>query len=272
MPGQERLLPSDRVGGLRRYAGLVATLAEREFLSAYRGNLTGALSSFIVPLVMLATYTFVFSILIPIRIRPEQSKLDYGFFLFSGLIAWNLFADVASRAPRLFVDSPNYVTRPLFPVSAIAASPCLASFYRALPWLLAFVAARWLLFGELPATALLAPIALAWTSLLVLGVVLVLACLGALVRELGALVPAGLTLLFFLTPVIYLQETIDRVSPWVGRLNPMAEPVLVLRGLLFDGVLPGPELLLLSLASTLFWVGLGWALYRFTRPLLQDLV
>jgi lipopolysaccharide transport system permease protein len=259
-------------GSLRRTLGLTATLAEREFLATYRGNLTGAITSILVPLVMLGTYTFVFSVLIPVRVRPGQSDRDYAFFLFAGLIAWNLFAEVAARAPRLYTSSSNYVNRPQFPISAIVAAPCLAAFYRSLPWLAAFVIAHWGLIERPPTTWLLAPLVLLWTALLTLAISLVLASLGALVRDIGDIVPPGLTLLFFLSPVLYPAEMLAQVTVWLERLNPLSPPLVILRGLLLDGTLPSPTLFGLATISTLVWTGLGVLSYRATRPLLQDLV
>jgi lipopolysaccharide transport system permease protein len=264
-------LATRNAGAIRRYLDLTRALAEREFLSVYRGNLTGALASFVVPLLMLGTYTFVFSVLIPVRMQAGQSRLDYGFFLFSGLIAWNLFADVAARAPRLFVDSPQYVARPQFPISAIVAAPCLAAFYRSLPWLAAFLVARWALSESPPATLWLAPLMLVWTALLTLGVALVLASIGALIRDLADFVPPGLTLLFFLSPILYPQDVLARASEWIGRLNPLAPQITMVRGLVFEGVMPTANDLFAAAAATVLWGIAGCVLYRTTRPVLQDL-
>ena len=126
----------------RHYMGLCFVLAEREFVAGFRGNWTGALTTFAVPLFMLATYSFVFSTLIPVRIRPEQTQLDYAFFLFSGLIVWNGVVDVATRAPRIFAESRHYVQRPQFPLSLLVVAPCLAGLYRALPWVAAYLLAH----------------------------------------------------------------------------------------------------------------------------------
>ena len=115
-------LVAAQAGELRRYADLTHALAMREFVGRYRGNLAGGLSAIAVPLMMLATYTFVFSVLLPGRVRPGHTATDFGFFLFAGLVGWNLFAEVASRSPRLFVDSAQYVRKPQFPISALVAA------------------------------------------------------------------------------------------------------------------------------------------------------
>jgi lipopolysaccharide transport system permease protein len=260
------------LGVIRRYLELTHALAMREFLGRYRGNLTGSLGSFLIPLLMLATYTFVFSVLIPVRIRPEQSRLDYGFFLFAGLITWNLFADVLSRAPRLFLDSPQYLRKPLFPISALVGAPCLASFYRSLPWLLAFLVAQLLMVGRPTAAVWVAPGVLALATLLTGGVAFGLASLGVLIRDLSDFVPAGLTMLFFLSPVLYPPEVLDRAGPWVATLNPVSHHVIMLRSVIFEGRFPPLESLMVAGLWTLICVAAGLALYRATRSVLQDLV
>jgi lipopolysaccharide transport system permease protein len=263
---------SRRSIAIRRYAGLTRTLADREFIGAYRGNITGFLASLLVPLLMLATYTFVFSFLIPIRIRPEQSTIDYAFFLFSGLIAWNVFADVAARAPRLFLESPQYVTRPRFPLSVIVAAPCLASFYRTLPWLAAYVIVR-SAFVEVPAATLwLAPLSLVWTSLLVFGFTLLLASIGTLVQDLADFVPPGLNLVFFLSPILYPAERLSELSNWILWLNPIASHVVMARSLIFEGTLPSSGVLIAVSASTLLVLAVGVCLYRIVYRVLQDVV
>ena len=257
---------------LRRYADLTHALAMREFVGRYRGNLAGGLSEIAVPLMMLATYTFVFSVLLPGRVRPGHSATDFGFFLFAGLVGWNLFAEVASRSPRLFVDSPQYVRKPQFPISALVTAPCLAGFYRSLPWAAAFAIAGFALGEAPPATGWLTPVALLLTALMTAGFGLTLASLGVLIRDLSDLVPAALTLAFFLSPILYPTDVLTGVSPWLRTLNPMASHLTIVRGLLFDGVLPDAALLVEATLWTAASLAMGIALYRATRSSLQDLL
>jgi lipopolysaccharide transport system permease protein len=256
----------------RRYADLTHALAMREFVGRYRGNLSGGLSAIAVPLMMLATYTFVFSVLLPGRVRPGHSATDFGFFLFAGLVAWNLFSELVSRGPRLFADSPQYVRKPQFPISVLVAAPCLAGFYRSLPWAAAFAIAGFALGETPPATAWLTPLALLLTALLTAGFGLMLASLGVLIRDLNDLVPAALTLGFFLSPILYPTEVLTSVSPWLRTLNPLASHLTIARGLLFDGVLPDPALVLEATLWTAASLFMGIALYRATRTSLQDLL
>jgi lipopolysaccharide transport system permease protein len=259
-------------GGFRRYLGLAAALAAREFPGAYRGNLTGALAAIFVPLAMLATYSFVFSTLIPVRIAADRSTGDYALFLFSGLVVWNLFADVAVRGPRLFVGSPNYVQRPHFPVSLLVLAPCLASFYRSLPWLAAYLVAHGVIVGSWSWTQLAAPLVLGAAALLTVGVTLCLASIGAVLRDTADLVPPAMTLLFFLSPILYPAAKLDAVAEWILLVNPAAAMIEAMRSLVFEQVVPSEAVALRLLGTVAGWFALGMLLYRGVRRALPDLI
>jgi len=255
----------------RHYTGLALVLAEREFVAGFRGNWTGALTTFAVPLLMLLTYSFVFSTLIPVRIRPEQTRLDYAFFLFSGLVIWNGIVDVGTRAPRIFAESRHYTQRPQFPTSLLLVAPALAALYRALPWLVAYAVGHWVLLRPLPATAWLAPVALLWMLAMSIGISLALAALGAFIRDLGDLAPPLFTLLFFLSPILYPIESIEQVSPWVAAANPIAAGIELGRDLLFEGRMPTADLALRCGAAAAGALAIGILAHRWVRSRLADL-
>jgi len=65
-----------------RFRGLLATLTSRELKARYRGSVLGFLWSLANPLLLLAIYTFVFSVIF----KPRISGLEpYALFVVSGL-------------------------------------------------------------------------------------------------------------------------------------------------------------------------------------------
>ena len=77
-------------------------MTQREVLQRYRGSMLGIVWSFILPLVMLAVYMFVFSVVFKTRWGLEQeNELQFGVILFSGLIVHALFTECLTRAPGL---------------------------------------------------------------------------------------------------------------------------------------------------------------------------
>ena len=64
--------------------------------------------AFLNPILMLAVYTFVFSVVFQARWGGEQeSKGQFAIVLFAGLIVHGLFAEVLNRAPQLVLSNAN---------------------------------------------------------------------------------------------------------------------------------------------------------------------
>jgi lipopolysaccharide transport system permease protein len=262
---------SARSAALRRYGEIVFTLAQRDFKGRFRGNWLGFVGVAIVPLLFLLAYTFVFTTLMPVQLKPGSDRADYAFFFFSGLIGWTFFADTVARAPRLFASQAHFVRKALFPASALPAASVLTAFYNALLWAAAFIAVRWIREGSVPPTVALAPLLLLWIALLSLGFSLLLAACGAFVRDLGELIGPALTVALFASPVIYPSERIANVAPWLLVWNPVAQPIEAMRAALFEGRLPAASGVATGLAWTSAMLALGWFACRRAEPLLADL-
>jgi lipopolysaccharide transport system permease protein len=258
--------------GARRYLEIVHLLARREFQARYRGNLFGTFSAVLVPLLFLLTYTFVFSTLIPVRLNPDATRTDYAFFFFSGLVGWTLFAEPTARAPRLFAGQAHFVRRSLVPVSALPLASSLTAFYHSLLWVAVFVLARALSGDPLPRTLLAAPVLLLLLALLTAGIALVVAALGAFVRDLAEWIGPLLSIGLFVSPILYPAERIASVAPWLVQLNPLSPIIEGIRDALLEGSLPGAS----ALGSLVLWpvavLLAGIVVHRRFRPLLADVL
>ncbi len=255
-----------------RYWEIALVIAQREFVGRFRGNILGVVTSLAVPLLFLATYTFVFTQLIPIRIRPGASEGDYAFFLFAGLVGWNLFAETAGRAPKLFSGQSHYVRKSLFPTSALAIASCLSALGQSLLWLAAFAIARLVMGHGLPMSLMGAPLVLCGIAAFSVGVSLLVASVGVFVGDLAELMGPVLALGMFVSPVLYPAELLASVSPWLVTLNPMAEHLELLRGCLLGEVSAAPQAVILALAWTGGTLLVGGLTHARVRPLLADAV
>lgn len=113
--------PIEMVASYWRNRSLINTLTKREILGRYRGSSFGLLWSFFNPILMLAVYTFVFSVVFNARWGAGSggSKTEYALVLFAGLIVFNIFAEYASRAPDLVLSNVNYVKKVVFPLEIL---------------------------------------------------------------------------------------------------------------------------------------------------------
>ncbi len=253
-----------------RYVELVRMLAHREFTGRYRGNLFGASSALVVPVLFLLVYAFVFTTLIPVEVKPGVRDPGYGFFLFAGLVGWNLFADTTSRAPRLYAQSSSLVRSSMLPLSALPVASACASFLTGMLWLAVFVGLRLWRGEALAAQILLAPVALLGLAAVSAGIALALAAIGTLLRDVAELVPPLLGLGFFISPVLYPASRLAEHSAWLLTANPVAGLIETLRASLLGDGWPSPELLLCAVAWPCAALAFGLLLHQRVHARLVD--
>lgn len=244
------------------HRGLLFALMKREIVARYRGSALGLMWSLITPIVLLATYTLVFSYFFQMKWSPEDSGRGYFIvMLFCGLIPFNFLTEVVARSPGLIIASPNYVKRVAFPVQLLPAVATGAALFHALIGMAILILMRWLVLGSLPWTVLYLP--LIWLPLVIftLAVSLIVSAAGVFIRDLGHAVGLILNVVFFLSAVIYPASTIPESWRLILWLNPLACAILQIRetcvqgmdlNLRLFGVLMGGSVLLLIAAAGWF--------------------
>jgi lipopolysaccharide transport system permease protein len=256
------------------HAGLIRQLAVREVAARYRQSWLGTLWTVITPLLMLATYTFVFRLVFKLRWGTGGTESDLGFALrlYAGLAVFNFFSECVSRAPRLILDQPHLVKKVIFPIEILSwvnALAALAQLGVALGLLLLLRLADQ---GHLPLSAWALP--LVWLPLLPLCVGLgwLLSSVGTYVRDVGQIVALAMGLLMFLSPIFFpVQSLPEVVQPWIA-LNPLALPITLTHTVLLDGQWPDWGAWATHLMGCLALAWLGAVFFRAARKGFADVV
>lgn len=219
---------------------LIRAVVRREFISRFRGSMLGVAWAVISPLGVLLTYTVLFSITVP-QLSAGMSITDYASGIFIGLIVFNLFSELAYRAPMLLHEHVNFVKRSIFPSETIAWTATIRAFIYSGIAFAVYIAFRLLTAGTLPLTILLTPLLIVPFALFILGVVWFLMALGAFTRDVAHIMASVVPMLMFATPVFYRLEQIDQMSPstarWL-RLNIVGDYIEMFRSIALDGHLP----------------------------------
>jgi lipopolysaccharide transport system permease protein len=267
--------PLAMVRSLWEHRQLTWQLARREVEARYRGARLGLLWSVTTPLAMLAIYTFAFAVVLGLRWRADAAEgtAEFALTLFCGLIVFNFFADVVSRAPAMIVQSPNYVKKVVFPVEVFVPASSLAALVNAmigvLVWLLVF-----LLFGPTwpHPTVLWLPLVLVPVCLLTAGIAWILSSLGVFVRDIGHAVGLGLQMLFFLTPIFYRIEIVPEPYRWLIALNPLAHAVDDARRVMMWGQPPVWSVWVGSVGASAVVALAGYAFFVKSRRAFADVL
>ena len=225
---------------LWRLRRLTWQLAERELAARFRGSFLGILWSFLLPLMMLAVYTFVFAIVFQTRwVGQDGQRPIVALILFAGIVPFNLLSEVLATAPQAITANPGYVKRIVFPLEVLPLVRFLVALVNALASMVVLVFGLLAMRGNLPATLPLFPVV--WLPLLLYAVAAAygLAAFGVFVRDVTHAVGALLPFLFFLTPIVYPAEAVPEGFRFVAHLNPIAHVVDDSRRVLVFGMQPG---------------------------------
>ena len=259
---------------LLRFRGLLSILVGRELKARYRGSLLGFVWSLVNPLLLAAVYTVVFSVVF--RPRFEGAE-PYALVLLVGLFPWIWVSSSLLEGALSLRANASLIRKAVFPVEVlptVSVVSNLVHFLLALPVLaIALVAGR-LLGHEVGGWwMVLLPAIVALQIPMLTGLSLGLAALNVHFKDVRDLLANLLTLLFFLTPIIYPVGAIP-VS-WLQRvveLNPFTPFILSYRSVLFSGLAPEPILWLkMVLFSFAGWV-LGTLLFQRLRETLVEAV
>lgn len=263
----------EMVVSLWRNRGLVKVLTRREIIGRYQGSILGLFWSFFNPVLMLAVYTFVFSVIFKARWGSgSESKAEFALALFAGLLIFNLFAECINRAPTLILSQPTYVKKVIFPLEILpwisfgtALFHTLVSF---LVWLIFYLT----IFGMPPVSILLFPLILLPLMLLTMGLSWFLASLGVFLRDVAQVIGIATSALMFLTPIFYPVSAIPEGYRHLLYLNPLTFIVDQVRDLLIfgHGIAWSGFWGLLSLSVCVAWLGFAW--FQKTRKGFADVL
>ena len=233
----------------------------------------GLLWSFFNPVLMLAVYTFVFSIVFKARwAGGSDSKTEFALVLFTGLMVFNLFSECVNRAPGLILGNVNYVKKVVFPLEILPVVALGSAGFHLLISLFVWLIFYLIFFGVPQATILLLPVILLPLVLMTLGLSWLLASLGVYLRDVSQIIGVITTVLMFLSPIFYpIVALPEEYRPFM-QISPLTLIVEQTR----DVMIWGKSLdwsawaVYLLLSSMIAWLGFAW--FQKTRKGFADVL
>jgi lipopolysaccharide transport system permease protein len=263
----------EAVRQIARFRGLLLTLTTRDLKARYRGSVLGVLWSLINPLLLLGVYTVVFGFLFtPPRAQGIQ---PYSVFLVTGLFPWIWVSSSLLDGSMSLITNAGLIRKAVFPTEVlpmVSVTVNLAHLLLAVPIVLgALLVGRLLGYGVGGWGVLLAPAVVLLQVPLVSGLALGLAALNVHFKDVRDILANLLTLLFFMTPIIYALDAIP--SPDLRRLlhlNPFTPFTLAYQKTLFRGEVPSVDLWAqMAVASLVAWAVGSWVFGRLRDTLVE---
>lgn len=253
---------------LWEFRDLVVTFALRDIKLRYRQTALGVIWVALQPLMGAATFAFVFGHVAHLK----SDGVPYLAFAFAGLVGWNLFSGIVTRASTSLSTYGSMLSRVYFPRAALPVA-VLGSALLDCVVTLALQALLLAVYGIAPTWRIfLIP---AWVGLavcLAVGVGLVTSSLSARYRDVPYIVPVVLQLLTVLSPVGYDVSSVPSSGRWAVELNPLSGMLQGFRWSLLGGGSLTAETVLLSVSTALLTLIIGAVVFASFERGIADVI
>jgi ABC-type polysaccharide/polyol phosphate export permease len=248
---------------LFRYRELFQSLFRRELRVKYRGSVLGVAWSLVNPLVLVAVYTLVFSVLWRAFSIPH-----YPLFVLSGLLVWIFFQASLLTGSGSLLGHANLVKQVRFPRQLLPLAVVGTNLVSVAVMLAVVLPLNLALIPETRSTFWVALIFLVPLIALVSGLAIVVASATVVFRDIEHLLTTVLLPWFFLTPIFYTFDQLPKIDqhPVLADLlhygNFLTPPLLAIRDPLFFGRMPAAGDAIYAVCAAVAALALGAAVFR----------
>ncbi len=243
---------------------LIKYFVQRQTASGYKGSYLGLVWAFLNPLLMVAMFTLVFSEIIGIKFREVtgDSALNFGLFLYCGLIPFLAYQQALTKGVNVIHRNSDLVQKVVFPIEILPLATVLTSLIQNTLGLGALMLVLVVLEQRLEWTILLLPLVLVPQLLFTLGLGYLMAVAGTYVPDVRETLRIFVRATFWITPILWPAGRVPERFSFLVDYNPLAFLVGAYRALILDGELPGA---MASIYFSLFAVamfGVGFVVFN----------
>lgn len=245
---------------------VIVRLFWRDFIAQFRQKLLGYFWAFLSPFLGIVSFLFLFAIGV---LKPGEGDIPYTIYVLVGSTIWGCLPGAMGLVSGGLQAQADLIMRTRIPKLALAVSS-LAGLVYSIGISMVTMLILFLFIGVTPSWwILLYPLLVLPMVLLGTAAGLVLSVLGPIARDLVPLATQALSFVMYVTPVIYVQSSIQ--NPVVKKLiewNPITYLVDIPRSLVCLGRAENIETFLWVAIGTIVLVTIGLRIFY----LLEDLV
>ena len=250
---------------------LLKNLIIRDLKQRYVGSVGGFIWSFIHPIVLLVCYTFVFSVILMLRLDPKVGTDNFPLYLFCGILPWLMFQDTVVRNCGAITDNAALVTKTAIPAEILPIATTLSNLVHHLIGTI-ILTVTLVFFHSINLSILWVLLYLPILIILAQGLGWGVASLNVFFRDTTQIVNVIMVFWFWFTPVFYPIEMVpDSFRPLIA-VNPMAVMVSGYRNAFLQLRQPDLEHLLFLVGWALVVYVVGALFFRQSKSAFEEVL
>jgi lipopolysaccharide transport system permease protein len=242
--GQELVVQGEEVGSMAGslgrtldYRHLLWNIVAKDLKIKYQRSLLGFAWSLLNPLMMIGVYTLAFTYVMKLP-TPR-----FALFILIGLLSWNFFAGAVASATEAVSGQGSLLRSVVFPRVVLPFSAVLFNLVQYLLSILVFFPIVLFVYRVAPTQQmLLFPVFLVLQVMFITGLTLALSTAAAAFKDVKHLVEVGLSIGFWLTPIIYEPTMVPEQFREVALLAPMTSYIRAYQDIFYYGTWPDPAI------------------------------
>ena len=257
------------ISSIVRNRELIWEMTLRDLRGINKGASLGWLWLFINPLVQVAAYVMIVSIVFKARLSSDTGPFGYALYVLSGMIPWQMMTKAIQESPSLIRERMDLVKQVIYPIETLPLNSLMVSSVASFVSLFIFLILS-LLNGDVRWAYFLLPIPFFLLLTFILGISWMFSIAGVIIKDLREILTVILTLSVYFSPVL-LNESMVGKKTWHYILwNPLSHVVICFRDIFNAQFHPWSWAIFSGMSLAALWIG-GWVITR-TKLLINEYI
>lgn len=246
---------------MKKYKFLLKQLISRDFKVKYKRSILGVIWSLLYPVLTMTVMAVVFSNIF----KFSTPGVNYLVYLLTGLVMFNYFNEASNLAMSSVVANFGLINKIYIPKYIFPLSKCMFVGINFLLTLIPLYAIILITGTPLNIYHLLLPYACVCLFVFTLGVGLILSAVSVFLRDMFYIYGILMTIMMYLTPIMYDIKMIDTNLQVFFKLNPLYHYINFARRIILYNEVPTPFTWAVCAGTAIITLVIGVIVFRKTQ-------
>jgi len=251
---------------------LAFSFALRDFKERYVGTGLGQLWYVLSPVITIFIYTVIFSDFMKMKMNIIDNSYAYSIYLVPGLLAWTSFSTILMRLNTSFFEKSNLIKKINVPMFTFQIAIVMTEFLLFILSFLLGIGFLLIVGQDVTWTFLLLLPIMALQTLFAFSIGVILSLFTPFFKDLKEAIPIVVQLWFWMTPIIYMREMLEKKYPALLVYNPFYYFARIYQDIFLYSKVPSLHTLLVITVMTFITLFVAGYLYKKMIGTIKDII
>lgn len=223
-----------------------------DFQKKYIGSRIGVFWSFINPILLMITYTFVFAFVFKSKLPGSESTFSYVLWIICGLGPWLSIVEGIINGSNSIIQNKHIVKSIKIRLEIIPLSCSLTSIVTLSMSLIFVITIKLISSNSISFHLIFLPLILALQYILIFSIVFIIVPFSVFIRDTTVILPTLLMIVLFVSPILYPIEILPEFLISISNYNPFYLLIKFYREIIInEQFFNAKEFFILIISSTL---------------------